>query len=71
MCRLRFEIIAIIAVAFFTDSNTENTADLEFVSHPTTVKARENNTVLLPCYLNTLSNGKYKKYSFYRYFNKQ
>nr|CAH7752768.1 unnamed protein product [Callosobruchus chinensis] len=28
----------------------------EFSSHPTTVKARENNTVLLPCYLNTLSN---------------
>lgn len=30
-----------------------------FISPPTTVKARENNTVLLPCYLNTLSNGKF------------
>ncbi|XP_019877111.1 limbic system-associated membrane protein [Aethina tumida] len=28
----------------------------DFSSPPTTVKARENNTVLLPCYLNTLSN---------------
>ncbi|XP_018567647.1 limbic system-associated membrane protein-like [Anoplophora glabripennis] len=34
----------------------------DFVSHPTTVKATENNTVLLPCYLNTLSNdGAYAK----------
>lgn len=30
----------------------------EFLSVPTTVKAQENNTVLLPCYLNTASNGK-------------
>ncbi|XP_056630732.1 limbic system-associated membrane protein-like [Diorhabda sublineata] len=29
---------------------------IEFNSPPTTVKAKENNTVLLPCYLNTLSN---------------
>ncbi|CAH1119717.1 unnamed protein product [Phaedon cochleariae] len=28
----------------------------DFSSPPTTVKARENNTVLLPCYLNTISN---------------
>ncbi|XP_060520740.1 limbic system-associated membrane protein-like [Cylas formicarius] len=28
----------------------------DFLSPPTTVKARENNTVLLPCYLDTLSN---------------
>ncbi|XP_072398767.1 limbic system-associated membrane protein-like [Diabrotica undecimpunctata] len=28
----------------------------DFSSHPTTVKAKENNTVLLPCHLNTLSN---------------
>lgn len=32
---------------------------IDFISSPTTVKARENNTVLLPCYLNTLSNGKF------------
>lgn len=31
----------------------------DFISPPTTVKAIENNTVLLPCYLNTLSNGKF------------
>lgn len=30
----------------------------DFLSVPTTVKAQENNTVLLPCYLNTASNGK-------------
>lgn len=29
----------------------------EFLSVPTTVKARENNSVLLPCYLNTGSDG--------------
>ncbi|CAG9855771.1 unnamed protein product [Phyllotreta striolata] len=28
----------------------------DFISPPTTVKATENNTVLLPCYLNTISN---------------
>ncbi|XP_066151263.1 limbic system-associated membrane protein-like [Euwallacea fornicatus] len=28
----------------------------DFISPPTTVKAKENNTVLLPCYLNTFSN---------------
>lgn len=31
----------------------------EFSSPQTTVKAQENNTVLLPCYLNTLSTGIY------------
>lgn len=29
----------------------------EFRSAPTTVKAQENNTVLLPCYLETTNNG--------------
>lgn len=29
----------------------------EFSSPQTTVKALQNNTVLLPCYLNTLSTG--------------
>ncbi|XP_076264873.1 neurotrimin-like [Rhynchophorus ferrugineus] len=28
----------------------------DFISPPTTIKAKENNTVLLPCYLNTISN---------------
>ncbi|ENN79006.1 hypothetical protein HUJ04_003526 [Dendroctonus ponderosae] len=39
-------------LAFSVWSVTSN----EFLSPPTTVKARENNTVLLPCYLNTVSN---------------
>lgn len=30
----------------------------EFKSAPTTVKAPENDTVLLPCYLDTITNGK-------------
>lgn len=34
----------------------------DFVSAPTTVKAPENNTVLLPCYLNTASTGKSSVY---------
>lgn len=33
----------------------------DFASAPTTVKAPENNTVLLPCYLNTASTGKFPK----------
>lgn len=44
------------------DVNTENG---DFISPPTTVKARENNTVLLPCYLNTLSNGEFLFNIFY------
>lgn len=31
-----------------------------FKSVPTTVKAPENDTVLLPCYLETVTNGKSK-----------
>lgn len=36
----------------------------EFTSAPTTVKAPENNTVLLPCYLNTVSTGNLFIYLF-------
>lgn len=57
MCR-QFRIntpIVLWGLAFSVLSVASN----EFLSPPTTVKARENNTVLLPCYLNTVSNGKF------------
>lgn len=41
----------------------------DFLSVPTTVKAQENNTVLLPCYLNTGSNNNGKFLQFAKYCN--
>lgn len=34
-------------------------AQTDFKSAPTTVKAPENDTVLLPCYMETVSNGEF------------
>ncbi|KAJ8919706.1 hypothetical protein NQ315_006234 [Exocentrus adspersus] len=53
-CRLKLALLFACTGSLFSIGSCMGTGD--FASHPTTVKARENNTVLLPCYLNTLSN---------------
>ncbi|XP_045462207.1 opioid-binding protein/cell adhesion molecule homolog isoform X2 [Harmonia axyridis] len=50
-------VLAVFGVIFFSFSDGALPVVTEFLSVPTTVKARENNSVLLPCYLNTGSNG--------------
>lgn len=56
MCRINCYVFVVL-ILLFVISSCGGVEVADFVSHPTTVKARENNTVLLPCYLNTLSNG--------------
>ncbi|KAJ8938543.1 hypothetical protein NQ318_016914 [Aromia moschata] len=53
MIEISFDLfVCLLYVVSFCASGKSS----EFISPPTTVKARENNTVLLPCYLNTFSN---------------
>lgn len=49
-------LFIILTINFFI--NVYGESSQEFKSAPTTVKAQENNTVLLPCYLETTNNGK-------------
>ncbi|CAG9764102.1 unnamed protein product [Ceutorhynchus assimilis] len=48
--------LKVLTVLWSVVSSIASATENDFISSPTTVKARENNTVLLPCYLNTLSN---------------
>ncbi|KAG5892024.1 hypothetical protein JTB14_024464 [Gonioctena quinquepunctata] len=53
---MSFSVSVLFLVISSCSSNEVNEIPRDFISPPTTVKARENNTVLLPCYLNTVSN---------------
>ncbi|XP_044766457.1 neogenin-like isoform X2 [Coccinella septempunctata] len=50
-------VVGVFSVIVLDISNGALPVVTEFLSVPTTVKARENNSVLLPCYLNTGSSG--------------
>lgn len=56
VCREFNLFVGLLLMLLFSNCYVGNEVN-DFISPPTTVKARENNTVLLPCYLNTLSNG--------------
>lgn len=53
-------IVGVLSVVLLCDVGyCEDVSDeMRFKSVPTTVKAHENNSVLLPCYLETTNNGK-------------
>jgi hypothetical protein len=60
---MNYNLFVFIFVVISSYNNYVKCDMNDFSSVPTTVKAQENNTVLLPCYLNTASNGKRQYFS--------